>query len=256
MTILITSRHVARFCAFVIFGLLLTVAPASAQIPGESCPGKPINLQYFVQQGRVKLQWDATPAFLCPEPGRWELEVGSPLGSRETFVINETVNVLGRWEADLGPAPRYGTFVARLIALATDGVRLFRSEPSDDIFLFFGPSPPPTSCPAIVPTNLRAVVAALGTNAGFPVNLTWSTGGIGIACPPVRYRLLAGLAPGVPLWSFDLGFASRPLTVFAPPGVYYVRVVAVNVGAFGGEDLRASNEIQIIVPGSAFGSPR
>jgi hypothetical protein len=96
----------------------------------------------------------------------------------------------------------------------------------------------PCTAPPEKPTGLRAAVS------GSVVTLTWSPGPV--ACAGVTFVVQAGSAPGLSdLALFSLGGATS-LSVSAPPGQYFVRVVAVN--AFGGS---APSDESVVIVGSA-----
>jgi hypothetical protein len=86
------------------------------------------------------------------------------------------------------------------------------------------------------PTSLASTVV------GDQVTLNWTAPAAG--CPATGYVIQAGSAAGASnLALLNVG-ASTSLTVTAPPGTYYVRVVATN--AAGGSV--PSNEIVVVVP--------
>jgi hypothetical protein len=89
------------------------------------------------------------------------------------------------------------------------------------------------------PTDLTAVVD------GPDVTLTWAPSVNG----PTQYTVQAGLVPGQSLVSFPLSAAVTTVSVTAPPGTYYVRVVASNSDGSSAP----SSEIVVVVgcqPGS------
>ena len=93
----------------------------------------------------------------------------------------------------------------------------------------------PCTSPPNAPTNLTANVS------GSLVTLNWLVGVGG--CAATAYVVQAGSAAGLSdIALFNVGNALT-LSVDAPPGAYFVRVVAVN--AFGGSG--ASNELPVLV---------
>ena len=91
--------------------------------------------------------------------------------------------------------------------------------------------------PPEAPGGLMASVA------GRTVTLTWQPSGDGSRAD--AQRILAGSAPGLAdLAALDTTPAVTSLSVAAPPGNYYVRVIALN--ACGGSP--ASNETVVVVP--------
>ena len=83
------------------------------------------------------------------------------------------------------------------------------------------------------PTNLAAVVN------GQDVTLTWTAS----QNAPTQYTVLAGFAPGQTIVNFPLNGATTSVSVAAPPGTYYVRIVASNADGSSAP----SNEIVVNV---------
>lgn len=100
-------------------------------------------------------------------------------------------------------------------------------------------SAPLSAVAPTAPTNLVAIVD------GQDVTLTWTAS----ANSPTQYTLLAGFAPGQTIASFTLSAATASVQVTAPPGTYYVRLVASNSDGMSAP----SNEAVVVVtctPGS------
>jgi hypothetical protein len=113
-----------------------------------------------------------------------------------------------------------GVYYVHVRAVNIDGV----SGPSNEVIASVPSGPGGCAAPPNAPANLTSTVA------GNLVTLSW-TAPVG-GCAPTRYVLQAGSGPGLTdLATLNVG-ASPTLTVAAPVGVYYVRVIAVN--AFGG----------------------
>jgi hypothetical protein len=91
------------------------------------------------------------------------------------------------------------------------------------------------------PGNFAALVS------GSTVNLTWTTPAAGGA--PAMYLMVASLTPGSPtIASLPIGANTRNYTVpNVPPGTYYVRLFAQNLGGSG----PASNEVLVTVAAPA-----
>jgi hypothetical protein len=90
------------------------------------------------------------------------------------------------------------------------------------------------------PTNLAAVVN------GQDVTLTWTAS----ANNPTQYTLLAGFASGETVAAFPLSGAATSVSASAPPGTYYVRLVASNADGTS----EPSNELTVVIgcaPGTA-----
>jgi hypothetical protein len=246
--------------AALVLALALGASPAFAQIepPPNPCdlPQPPNGFEYDLERDVLVLSWNNPGECVVPQ---YDLEIGTTPGGKEITDGLGLPNgfrfpsprVLPRMSIRLR-APETGEWYVRLYAVIGGGfVPEKESAPSTELHIVFNNLPPPNPTPCLViPQNLRAATSPLGTEFGFPVTFTWSTGGTPGGCPPVRYRLVAGLAPGEARWTFDLGFPARPLTLYAPPGRYFVRIVAVNSGGFfGGEDARASNEVFVELRG-------
>ena len=188
--------------------------------PCVSPPNAPSNLSSIVLGDFVTLHWAAPPAG-CAVAG-YAVLAGSAPGLADLAVIN-----VGAVTSVSVSAPD-GTYHVRVVAFNAFGV----STTSNEITVV---SAGPCSTPPDAPSNLT--VATLGN----VVTLNWSPPPGG--CPATGYVVQAGSAPSVlDLALFDVG-AATSLTVAAPPGTYYVRVVACN--AFGGSDV--SNEVAVSV---------
>jgi hypothetical protein len=113
-----------------------------------------------------------------------------------------------------------GVYYVHVRAVNLDGT----SGPSNEVVVPVPSGPGGCTTPPNTPTNLAATVD------GNLVTLSWAApiGG----CAPTAYAIQAGSAPGLSdLAVLNVG-AATTLSVAAPFGTYYVRVVAMN--AFGG----------------------
>jgi hypothetical protein len=110
-----------------------------------------------------------------------------------------------------------GIYYVRVRAIASDG----EGPPSNEVIVTVGASGPCAGPPA-APTGLNATVN--GTTVAF----SWAAGG---GCPASNYVLQAGSGPGMSNLAVANVGAAQGLTSAAPPGTYYVRVLAQN--AFG-----------------------
>lgn len=175
-------------------------------------PGAPQNLTAVVTGNSVTLSWNA------PFTG------GLPTG----YVVNASLSPGGPIIAAL---PVSGTslvvtdvpaavYYVHVRAVNLDGA----SPPSNEVIVAVPSGGGSCASPPNAPTNLTANV-----NANL-VTLAWAApvGG----CAPTSYVIQAGSAPGLSnLAILNVGSATS-LTVSAPVGTYFVRVIAVN--AFGG----------------------
>jgi 1,6-anhydro-N-acetylmuramate kinase len=122
-----------------------------------------------------------------------------------------------------------GVYYVRVIAVNGFG----GSVPSNEVTVTVGCPTPPNPATSLT-----------GASVGNMVRLDWTAAGTG--CPATNYAVHAGSAPGLrDLAILDVG-AATTLSVSAPPGTYYVRVVAAN--EVGGS--APSNEIVLSVTAS------
>jgi hypothetical protein len=120
-------------------------------------------------------------------------------------------------------------YYVRVRAVNADG----SSAPSNEVIVVV-PGGGGCTTPPSAPSNLTSSLF------GLLVTLNWTAAG---GCPATGYIVQAGSAPGASdVAIINLG-ASTTLSASAPPGTYYVRVVAVN--GFGASV--ASNEIVVSV---------
>lgn len=202
-------RYYARVHAANAYG----IGPASSEITfavgGSDQPGNPSGLA---------VSWNGTVATLTWNPGSgattYYVEAGSAPGAANLARIN--VGLATRYVVDV-PAGTYYVRVRAAIATSVSG-------PSNEIVVQGQGGPePPTSLSA---TGTRGVV-----------DLRWFAPTSGTQ--PTGYILEAGSAPGLAnLATAQVGLQTRLVTT-APPGVYYVRVRAVNARGVS----RPSNEI-------------
>lgn len=176
--------------------------------------------------GGFQVTWRGTVATLSwtpssgdvPEdmPSGYIVEAGSQPGMSDVASVN--VGDVTSFEADVPP----GLFYVRVRAVNPLG----DSDPTEELVL----SPPGA------PTKPHSLSAS---GSGSTVDLRWIPGAGG--APPTGYVIEAGSAPGLSdLAVLPVGNAPQFVTT-APPGVYYVRVRAVN--ARGPSE--ASNEIVV-----------
>lgn len=207
-------------------GVLATYVP-SLTPPITGPPGPPDSVQASVSGNNLSLNWAApitgapvTSYTLIARVVAGGAPVATlPVGAVTTFGIT---------------APN-GTFI-----LSLTGTNAFGTGPESTPVTVTMPSAAPVPG---APSGLA--VSAVGTTATFTWNAPASGG------TPTGYTLLAGLTPGftTPYASLSLPASPRSVVVpGVPPGVYYVRLVAVNAGGAGA----ASNEVTLTVAAPAL----
>ncbi len=200
------------------WSFVVTVSPSAV-------PGAPEDFRVIVVRNRVTFTWQP-PASTSSEPViGYRLEAGTAPG--QTIAALPAGNTLSY---TVFSAPD-GVFFARLRAQTAAGT----SVPSTEVQFATGQAAPP-----LAPLALLATVQDTG------VSLQWTENPQG---PVITgYQVRAGTAPGLT----DLGLAplpptARTFTAIAPPGTYYVRIVAMNAAGAGA----ASNEAAIVAqPGT------
>lgn len=189
----------------------------------SAVPSAPSNLTATVTGNVVTLSWIAPPGALLG----YRLEAGTAPGLSD--LANTTMGTATTFTAHGVPA---GTYYVRVRALAVDG----ESAASNEVIVVVGSGAVCTT-PPNPPSNLTA------TLTGTIVQLAWAAA---VGCPATTYILQAGSGPGssnlaVVNTGNVLGFSAT-----APPGVYYLRVIAQN--AFGSSG--PSNEVTLAVGGT------
>lgn len=199
--------------------------PEPSEVISSLAPAAPTNLDFSVVGTTVNLIWTA-PVTGDPPTGyvvEASFTSGGPVVA-SVLVSGTTLSV---------PNVPAGTYYVRVRAMNADGI----SSPSNQVVVSVGNV---CAAPPNAPVNL------LSTVSGSMVSLDWTAPAAG--CPVTHYLVRAGSAPGltnlVPGFSVGLNTA---LTVSAPPGTYYVTVVAMN--AFGAS--APSNEEIVVVEGCA-----
>lgn len=206
-------------------GTLTSTAVFVVTVGPSAVPGPPQGLGAIVTRNRVTFTWQA-PASTAAEPVTgYRLEAGTAPG--QTIAVILTGDVLSYTVFN---APN-GVFFVRLRAQTAAGV----STPSNEVQFATGQAGPPLAPLALLATVQDTVVAMQWTeNPQGPI----ITG----------YQVRAGSAPGVTdIGVLPLPPTARTFTANAPPGTYYVRVVAVNAAGAG----VASNEAVLVAqPGT------
>ena len=202
--------------------LALLFALLSAPVVIAAAPDAPQSLAAVVNGNTVTLTWVTASTGGVPSSYVVEasLSPGGPIIA--AFPLVNTALVV-----DSVPN---GVYYARVRAVNADG----SSPPSNEVIVVV-PGGGACTSPPNAPTNLTSSVF------GQTVTLNWSASAAG--CPASGFAVQAGSAPGLSdIAVINLG-ATTTLSASAPPGNYYVRVVAIN--GFGGST--ASNEILVTV---------
>jgi predicted phage tail protein len=203
--------------------LTIVLAVFSLSLVVAAAPNPPHSLAAAVAGNTVTLTWlapstGAVPASYAVDAS---LSPGGPLiasfpVASTSLVVNSVPN---------------GVYYVRVRALNVDG----SSAASNEVVVVV-PGGGSCTSPPNAPTNLTSNVF------GVSVTLNWLAPAGG--CPAAGYVVQAGSAPGLSnLAVINLAGSATTLSVTAPPGTYYVRVIALN--GFGGSV--ASNEVVIAV---------
>jgi hypothetical protein len=189
-------------------------------------PPSPNTLRATANGSTVLLSWQGGTG---ASVSSYIIEAGSAPGAAD-IVPGAPVGVTGSYLATSVPP---GTYYVRVRATGQGGL----SAPSNEVVVVVGGGGGVTGPPAR-PEEFRATVAPNRS-----VTFTWwSPGGP----PPSSYSLEAGSAPGradvVNGWVLPV--SSSFAVPGAPPGVYYVRLRAINSAGAS----PPSNELQLIVP--------
>lgn len=182
-------------------------------------PGPPTGLTATVSGSTVTMTW--TPPTTGGAAIRYMVEAAAIPGGAAIATLPTSQSSISV------PGVANGAYYVRVRATNAEGT----SGPSNEVAVVVGP---PACTPTDAPTNLASTVN------GSTVSLTW-TAPVS-ACPPTGYVVQAGSAPRLS----DLAVISVPATTLtgtAPPGTYFVRVVAVNAAGMSGP----SNEVTITV---------
>lgn len=204
------------------------VALAFSVIAVDAEPIAPSNLTATVTGNTVTLSWNAPIGALLG----YRLETGTGPG-----LSNVATTTMGLATSFSAPAVPAGTYYMRVRAIAAAG----ESPPSNEVTVIVGGA---AGC-ALPPAAPMSLMAALN---GTTVQLSWSAGG---GCPATNHIVQAGSAPGLANLAVVNTGPMTGFTATAPPGSYYVRVIAQN--AFGTS--APSNELNITVSGSTATMP-
>lgn len=194
----------------------------SVSLVVAAAPGSPQSLTAAVDVNTVTLTWTAPSTGGVPTSYAVDasLSPGGPVIA--SFTVTDTTLTV--------TAVPNGVYYVRVRAINADG----SSAPSNEVAVVV-PGGGSCSSPPNAPTGLTSTVF------GTFVTLNWIAPAGG--CAATAYSVQAGSAPGLSDLAVINTGTSTTLTASAPPGTYYVRVVALN--GFGGSI--ASNEIIITV---------
>jgi predicted phage tail protein len=189
----------------------------------DALPSSPGNLSATVTGTTVTLSWTAPPGSLLG----YRLEAGSAPGLSDV-----ASTIIGTSTTFSAPNVPTGTYHVRVRAIAVDG----ESLPSNEVVVAVGGAAACATAPN-APVNVAAALS------GTTVNLTWESGG---GCAATNYVVQAGSAPGSANLAVVNAGNVTSFTATAPPGLYYLRVIAQN--AFGSSG--ASNQVTLTVGGT------
>jgi hypothetical protein len=204
-------------------GTLTSTANFVVTVSASAVPGAPQGFAAIATRNRVDFSWQP-PSGSEPVLG-YRIEAGyGPGGTVATIPVGSATTYIVYAAPD-------GVFYARVRAQTAAGL----GPPSPDVVFATGQAGPP-----LAPRALLATVQ--DTN----VAMQWTENLLG---PVIAgYQLQAGSGPGLTdIAVLPLPPTARSLAVTAPPGTYYVRVVAVNAAGGGA----ASNEATLVAqPGT------
>ncbi len=213
------GRYYARVKAYNALG----VGPASADVPFTvgvtKRPRGPVGLSGSWQHSRAVLSWTPSAEDGTGEdaPATYVILAGTASGLSNLATVR--VGNVTSFQAAVPP----GVYYVRVVAVNDMGA----SEPSNEVVL------------RPIATTGRPVNLAAG-GEGRQVQLVWqqpSTGDL-----PAGYIIEAGSAPGLANLAVLRVGRQNHFTTTAPPGVYYVRVRAIDGSGVAGD---ASNEIVV-----------
>jgi predicted phage tail protein len=203
--------------------LCLVALALTSVVTLDAIPAAPANLTASVIGSTVTLSWTAPPG----GPLGYRVEAGSAPGLGN--VANTLIGMATSFSAAAVPS---GTYYVRVRAVASDG----ESEPSNEVVVVVGSGGSCTTAP-------QSPTSFIATLNGTTVNLAWAFGG---GCAATNYMVQAGSASGLADIAVVNAGTALSFSATAPPGAYYLRVVAQN--AFGSSG--PSNEASVVVGGT------
>jgi hypothetical protein len=211
--------------------LTILLLSLSAPLLQAAAPSPPQNLAATVSGDTVTLTWEPplVPGGVLFGYGvEASFSPGGPIVAG--FADNDTTLVADDVMA--------GVYYVRVRAFNAEG----SSAPSNEVVVVVEPAPPCTS-PPDAPSNLSSAMI------GDFVTLNWTAPATG--CAVAGYAVLAGSAPGLAdIAVINLG-AVTSVSVTAPAGTYFVRVMSFNT--FGVSP--TSNEITVVSAGPCSTPP-
>jgi hypothetical protein len=202
---------------------MLLLSTMAISVVVAAAPEPPQNLAAAVAGNAVTLAWEASSTGSAPLGYLVEASLSPGGAIIATFLVRDTSIVLN--------AVPNGVYYVRVRSGNAEGI----SGASNEVIVSVPAGGSSCTSPPNPPTNLS------GNVSGSLVTLNWLAPAAG--CAATAYVVQAGSASGSSdLAVFNVGGATT-LSVSAPSGAYFVRVVAVN--AFGGSV--ASNELIVSV---------
>jgi hypothetical protein len=189
-----------------------------------SVPGAPTGLVSGVSGQFVTLYWVA-PA-TGGQPTHYILEAGSATGQANLAVVTLASTATGVQF----PGVPFGVYHLRVRAANAQGV----GPASNEAVVTVGGVAPCTAAPT-------APVGLTPTVQGALITLSWAPGP---GSAPTAYRIRVGTLPGqVDLGEIPIDSAGTSLMATAPPGTYYVHLIAINACGISAP----SNEVSLTV---------
>jgi hypothetical protein len=224
----VTRRYRDRRMKIRLAALLVFTIVYAAVVHGAA-PNAPQNLAVTVVGNTVTLTWTAPSTGDIPT-SYLVVAALSPSGATiAALPVAGTTLVV--------PNVPNGIYYVHVRAVNADGI----SGASNEVVVVVPGGGPGCPLPPNAPTNLT------GSVSGSDVFLSWVPSSAG--CPATGFVVQAGSAPGLSnIAVLNVG-AATTLSAIAPPGTYYVRVIAVN-GAGAGA---ASAEIVLTVSATPSG---
>ena len=209
--------------------LTALICVVSASIASALAPNAPLDLSATVSASTVTLTWAA--------PGTGDAPAGyivfaslSPSGPAiATLPVSATTLTVSN-VAD-------GIYYVHVRAANNEGI----SAASNEVMVVVPGGSGGCALPPTAPTNLS------GTTSGNQVTLAWTPAAAG--CPATAYVVQAGSATGLSDVAVINVGGTTTLSAAAPPGTYFVRVLAVN--AAGGSAPSAEIVITVTPAGSS-----
>jgi hypothetical protein len=203
-------------------GALATTATITATVSPSGVPGVPQGFAVTVARNRVDFSWQAPSG---EPPTGYRIEAGYGPGQTAATIAVGTATSYTVFNAP------DGVFFARVRAQTAAGT----GAPTPDVQFGVGQGAPPLPPRAFLST-------VIGTSVAFQ----WTENPLG---PTIAgYQLQAGSAPGLAdIAVLPLPATARTFAANAPPGTYYVRVVAVNAAGAG---LPSNEALAVALPGT------